>query len=156
MVMSLILAPIMGALGIWIAQIAAGLFPAAAILIYTVTVSRKFPRSIEDKLVLREDFGVPEEDRIDISIKTEDDIFATSEKVMNFCTERGLDFRRSFYSGLCIEEMAGNIVGHGFVYASDPELSRFADSHESGRLYVDQMTGDNVLTSRDIIRQLYF
>lgn len=33
-----------------------------------------------------------------------------------------------------------------FVYGSDPEGSRYADSHESGRLYVDKMTGDNVVT----------
>lgn len=47
-VMSLILAPIAGALGIWIAQVAAGFFPLAAILIYTVIVGRRFPKSIED------------------------------------------------------------------------------------------------------------
>lgn len=47
-VMSLILAPIAGALGIWIAQVAAGFFPLAAILIYTVIVGRRFPKSIEE------------------------------------------------------------------------------------------------------------
>lgn len=33
-----------------------------------------------------------------------------------------------------------------FVYGSDPEESRYADSHESGRIYVDEMTGSNVVT----------
>ncbi len=114
-VMSLILAPIAGALGIWIAQVAAGFFPLAAILIYTVIVGRRFPKSIEDMLVLREGFGVPEEDRMDISIKSEDDVLETSEGEIQFCTAHGLDYKRSYYGGLCIEEMAGNIVSHGFV-----------------------------------------
>ncbi|MBQ7186667.1 MAG: ATP-binding protein [Ruminococcus sp.] len=114
-VTSLVLAPVLGAFGIWLSQIIAGFFPAAAILIYTVIVNRRLPRSIEDMLVLRSGFGVPEEDRMDISVRSEDDVLETSEAVIGFCTGHGLDYKRSYYSGLCIEEMAGNIVRHGFV-----------------------------------------
>lgn len=35
----------------------------------------------------------------------------------------------------------------GFVYKYDIEESRWVDSHEAGRLYVDEMTEDNVTTS---------
>ena len=34
----------------------------------------------------------------------------------------------------------------GFIYDSDIETSRWIDLHEAGRLYVDAMTGDNVVT----------
>ncbi|SCW31010.1 Basic membrane lipoprotein Med, substrate-binding protein (PBP1-ABC) superfamily [Ruminococcaceae bacterium YRB3002] len=34
----------------------------------------------------------------------------------------------------------------GFVYDVDPDSSRWVDSHEAGRLYVDAMTEDNVVT----------
>ena len=34
----------------------------------------------------------------------------------------------------------------GFIYDADPDSSRWTDSHEAGRLYVDTMTGDNVVT----------
>ncbi len=34
-----------------------------------------------------------------------------------------------------------------FIYESDPDESRWTDSHEAGRLYVDEMTGDNVVTA---------
>ena len=30
------------------------------------------------------------------------------------CEEKGIDKKRAFFSGLCMEEMAGNIVTHGF------------------------------------------
>ena len=35
----------------------------------------------------------------------------------------------------------------GFVYDDDIEDSRWIDSHEAGRLYVEEMTDDNVITS---------
>ena len=34
-----------------------------------------------------------------------------------------------------------------FIYDCDVEQSRWIDSHEAGRLYVDEMTGDNVVTN---------
>ena len=34
----------------------------------------------------------------------------------------------------------------GFVYDADIEESRWIDSHEAGRLYIDEMTADNVVT----------
>lgn len=35
----------------------------------------------------------------------------------------------------------------GFIYDADMESSRWIDSHEAGRLYADEVTGDNVRTS---------
>lgn len=37
-----------------------------------------------------------------------------------------------------------------FIYDTEPDDSRWTDSHEAGRLYVDEMTGDNVVTERYI------
>ena len=137
---SLILAPFMGAMGIWIAQPLAGYYTTAAIILYSVWVNGKLPTSLEDLLVIRPDFGVPEEDRLDISVTNQDDVLDTSQKVFDFCTDHGVVYKHAFYSGLCIEEMAGNIVDHGFekdrknsidirvVYKKDEILIRFKDS----------------------------
>ena len=54
-------------------------------------------------------------------------------------------FKRKLFSGRR-KYTSATPLRAGFVYASDPDESRFADSHESGRLYVDKMTGDNVVT----------
>ena len=138
-VSALILAPIMGAMGIWLSQIISGLFPTTAIIVYTVMCLKRLPKSIEDMLVMREDFGVPEQDRMDISVKNADDVLKTSQALVDFCTSHGMDHRCSMCSGLCIEEMAGNIVKHGFkekgknsidiraVYKDDKLLIRFKD-----------------------------
>ena len=37
-----------------------------------------------------------------------------SQQVMDYCRKRGLDEMRVYLSGLFLEEMAGNVVDHGF------------------------------------------
>ena len=59
--------------------------------------------------------------------------------------EQASIFKRKLFTGRK-KYTASSPLRAAFVYASDPEESRFADSHESGRLYVGKMTGDNVVT----------
>ena len=66
-------------------------------------------------MVIPDDFGAPENERMDISVKNIDEVVTIAHKVQNFCRERGIDDRRSYLAGLAMEEMAGNIVEHGFV-----------------------------------------
>ena len=37
-----------------------------------------------------------------------------SRQITAFCKEHGVDARRGYFAGLCMEEMAGNVVEHGF------------------------------------------
>ena len=66
-------------------------------------------------MVIPEGFGAPDTDRLDISIQTMEDVLSTSEKVEAFCRAHGVGDRESYYGALCMEEMAGNIVDHGFA-----------------------------------------
>ena len=59
-------------------------------------------------------FGANEDERIDVTVRNMDEVLLVSEQVIKFCKNRGLDYRRSFFAGLCLEEMAGNVVNHGF------------------------------------------
>ena len=58
--------------------------------------------------------GAPEDARINISVRSLEEVVTISRQVMDFCARRGIDRRRSYFSGLALEEMAGNVVGHGF------------------------------------------
>ena len=49
------------------------------------------------------------------SVQTMDEVLRVSQSVMDFCKRRGVNGRTAYMSGLCLEEMAGNIVAHGFV-----------------------------------------
>ena len=73
--------------------------------------------TIEDYLALPQTFGVPADKRLDISIHCQQDVVNTSERIIEFCHSVGVDKKRAFYAGLCLEEMASNIVQCGFVNA---------------------------------------
>ena len=139
-VASIVLAPLYGAIGIWIAHVVNGVITTLIIIGYAVIVNKRFPKSIEDLMTLPDDFGVPEDKRIDISIHNAEEVTNTSELIMEFCEKNGVDRKRAYYAGLCMEEMAENIVEHGFddgkkkhsadvrvVYKNDELLLRISD-----------------------------
>ena len=65
-------------------------------------------------MVIPDDFGVGEDARIDISVRSMPEVLSVSQQVVDFCHSRGIDERRSYFAGLFLEEMAGNVVDHGF------------------------------------------
>lgn len=113
-IFSWLLAPVIGMTGVWIAQVINGVLTLAVIVVYTCLFNRRFPHSIADLLVLRDSFGVSEENRIDIQITDMKDVINLSKSIIDFAKAHSIDDHRSMVAGLCIEEMAGNIVIHGF------------------------------------------
>ena len=66
-------------------------------------------------MVIPENFGPSADARIDITVRSMKDVETVSQQVIDFCRRRGTDERRAFLSGLALEEMAGNVVKHGFT-----------------------------------------
>ena len=113
-VFSLILTPFFGVSGVCTANILNGIVSALIVVAYAYIKNKRFPRSIEQLLVFPEKFGVTENERMDIHLQTKEEVVTVSGRVIDFCRERGLDSRRAYFSGLALEEMAGNVVEHGF------------------------------------------
>ena len=109
-----LLIPLLGMNGLYIAYILNGVGCAAAIVAYAWINLKKFPRNMEQLMVIPDDFGVSENDRIDISVRKIADVVNVSRQVRAFCKRHGLDEMRTCLSGLFLEEMAGNVVQHGF------------------------------------------
>jgi len=112
---SLLLVPFMGVKGASIANVLNGIVTTIYIIAYAWYKNRKMPKNMEDLMVLPEDFGVAEDERIDISVTKIEEVVSISQRVQNFCLEKGIDERRAYLAGLSMEEMAGNIVEHGFT-----------------------------------------
>ena len=110
-----LLIPFIGMNSVYIANVLNGVVTTIVIVGYAVIKNKRLPRNMEELMVIPEDFGVSEEDRIDISINSMTEVMDVSRKVQDFCLEKGIDNKRSYYAGLCMEEMAGNIVDHGFT-----------------------------------------
>ena len=105
---------VMGMNSVYVANILNGVVCLLAVVIYARIKKRRFPRNMDELMVVPEDFGAPESERMDLTIRDMEDVVTISRQVQRFCEERGVDRRRAYLSGLAMEEMAGNIVDHGF------------------------------------------
>ena len=112
---SLLLIPVLKMNGLYISNVLNGVLCAAVILINAWIELKRCPRNLEDLMAIPKRFGVAEDARIDISVRSMDAVMEVSRQVIEFCDRRGIDRRRAYLAGLCMEEMAGNVVSHGFL-----------------------------------------
>ena len=112
---SAILVPYIGVKGVYVANILNGIFVFVTVVIYSIICNRRFPRSMEDLMVMPDSFGTPASERLGLTVRNMDDVVSISKAAQEFCLERCIDSRRAFIASLALEEMAGNIVEHGFV-----------------------------------------
>ena len=112
---SFFLIPSLGMNGLYISNILNGFLCAAVILAGAWITLKRFPRTLEDLMAIPKTFGAEIDERIDISVRNIDEVMNVSRQVIAFCENRGIDKRRSYLAGLCMEEMAGNIIEHGFT-----------------------------------------
>ena len=109
-----LLIPGMGIRSVYLANVLNGVVTTLAVLLYSIIRIRHFPRNTGELMVIPENFGVAEEDRISLSLHSMEEVIRISQVIQNFCLGKGIDRRRSYLAGLCMEEMAGNVVAHGF------------------------------------------
>lgn len=113
--LSYLFSNIWGMTGIWIAQVAGCVLLTVTILILAWIMNKKIPVSVPDLCCYPKNYGVSDDNRLVISIHSMEEVMNISESVIGFCRKRGVDEITANRSGLCIEELAGNIVRHGFT-----------------------------------------
>lgn len=109
-----LLVGIIGMNSIYIANVVNGVVVILMVIVHGFIINKKMTFKIEDQLCIPKGFGAGDDDRIDITIRSMDEVISISKKVQGFCENKGIDPRRSMLAGLAMEEMAGNIVDHGF------------------------------------------
>lgn len=114
LVCAFILGKIFGVSGVWFA------FPACELVVllvyfgYAAAVQKRFPRSLDDFLFLKDDFAIAPEDQLDRTIESMDQVISCSEEVREFCLSKGAGKRDSAVMSLSVEELCGNIIQWGF------------------------------------------
>lgn len=85
------------------------------IFIYIVIAisSKKIICNLDDIIALPEGFDI--KNKMTVSISSIKEVMEISQKVECFCKENGINDKTAMIAGLSIEEMAGNIVLHGFT-----------------------------------------
>ena len=84
------------------------------IVAYAWIKKKGCPRNMDELMAIPADFGAPDTERMDLSVRNMGEVITISRRVQDFCREKGIDERRAYLAGLAMEEMAGNIVEHGF------------------------------------------
>ena len=111
---SLLLMPFMSVTGFYLANILNSAIVIVIALIYSVIANRRIPRNMDEVMVIPKNFGVSADEKMEITITSMDEVVDVSQKVSEFCKARNIDERRTYLSSLFMEEMAGNVVDHGF------------------------------------------
>ncbi len=83
-------------------------------LVWIASARKSFKPSMENLLMLLEDFDVPNEDKFLATLTSRENAVNISEEIISYCIARGIDRSRSNHVGLALEEMAIMIIDAGF------------------------------------------
>ncbi len=107
------LAKAIGIRGVWMCYMLAEIVTLICMFIYASNKKKGIVKNVDDMLFLDHNFDT--ENKLTFSIDQIEEVVDVSRKIQDFCKENGIDKKRAMLSGLCMEEMAGNIVEHGFT-----------------------------------------
>ncbi len=104
---------LIGVTAVWLAQPAAEIFSLLSIGIWITAGMGRLPRSAEEWMKLPQDFGAKAEDVLEATVDSLEEVARLSRGIMDFLENRGVARRTSSIVGLCVEEMAGNVISYG-------------------------------------------
>jgi len=79
-----------------------------------IVKARRMPRSLFELCYIPSTISAPREERFKAVIHSREDAVTASQHAINFCKDRGMDAKKAFYCGLCIEEMTVFTIENGF------------------------------------------
>jgi Na+-driven multidrug efflux pump/anti-sigma regulatory factor (Ser/Thr protein kinase) len=100
--------------GVWLGFLFGEVLTLCMITAVVSLKNRKVSFTAEAFSLLPADYGVREEDCLEMSITKETEVEEASLKASEFCLERGQGTKLSSLIGLSVDEMAENIVTYGF------------------------------------------
>lgn len=111
---SLILAPLIGVLGVWLANPIGIILTMIITPIYIFIYLKHIPKLLDELLLIDDNFGVSDEDRLIFNIENINDVTSVAINTQIFCKEHNINDKTSYYAALSLEEMTSNVVEHGF------------------------------------------
>ena len=110
-----LLIPFIGINSVYVANVLNGIVTNLVLVGYACLKNGHFPRNMEELMVIPDGFGAGADERLDLSVRSMGDVVKVSDAVWAFCKRRGVSNRSTFLAALSMEEMAGNVVDHGFT-----------------------------------------
>ena len=113
MIMAIAGMQLFGATGVWLAQPLADILSLLSVLIWITAGLGRLPRRAEEWMKLSEDFGAKAEDVLEAAVNSLEEVARLSKDIIDFLGTRGFSMRTRSVVGLCVEEMAGNVISYG-------------------------------------------
>ncbi len=104
----------MGTTGAWLAFAAGEILTLAAVGALIFRKTGEMPWEDDAFLLLKKDYGAGADQTLEKDIVSLEEVAEASRAAEIFCRSRGQDARISSHIALCIEEIAGNVIEHGF------------------------------------------
>ncbi len=101
--------------GVWLGFVCGEALTFILISLYVWRSYKKLSASANAYSLLPEGFGAEEGEVMEMTVRTTEEVVEASRKASDFCEAHGESRRNSMMIALCIEEMANNIVEHGFT-----------------------------------------
>lgn len=136
---TLIMKYVIGINALWSSFLMAEVFTILAVFIVALIKYKRIPTTIEQWLLIDKEFSY--DNKLAITVRSVDEVVKVASKVQEFCKENNIDQRRSLMCGLCLEEIAGNVVEHGFIKSNK--------KHQSVDIFVAVDKQDLTLRIRD-------
>ncbi len=111
-----------GTTGVWFFYMIGEVLSLIYIAIVVWRKSKAKFGSHESFVCLPKNFGAAPGEAMEMEIRSLDDIQEVAIEAEEFCMEKGVTRRKAMYTALCIEEMANNIVTHGFARGKDNQI----------------------------------
>ena len=112
--LSVVLSPVLGLTAVWIAFPAGSMLLSAVLVIMAVLGKSSERSGLAAYLPLSPGFSVPESNVLMRSVRTMDEVISLSVDVGKFCSGCGISSGKANRLALCAEELAGNVIRHGF------------------------------------------
>ena len=106
--------------GAWLFFAAGEILTLLVIGLIIFGISRNHPWEGDAFLLLPDDFGAGAGDSLEKSISSMEEVAEAAREAERFCLSRGGDARLASHICLCVEEMAGNVITHGFTKDGKP------------------------------------
>ena len=107
--------------GVWLSSVVSSLLVIIGVVVVTMVRKRSVKIGPDDILGLRTDFGATPENTLWYSITSENPVYTTeTDDIYALCERCGFDSSKAYRASLCVEEMATNIIEHGFTSDNKP------------------------------------
>ena len=108
----IVLTKFFGIRAIWACYTISEIITLSVLCLTAVFRKKKLLINVDDLLNLPEEFDTA--NKYSISVRKLSEVVEVSRNIEAFCKDKGIDRRRAMLAGLSMEEMAGNVVEHGF------------------------------------------